>query len=370
MNQSSHAALWQKLLSNGLVNGEEPEVTQGGSPWYVRVMLGIAGWVGALFLLGSVFGGLALLLLTSSVPAVGALGVIACFLAVIIYRSTKQNDFAEQFAFAVSLAGQALLVFSILSGLDLFRNTNEFVSQVQLVAMLSAVLQLVLFLLVPNYLHRIWSALIGVGAVVFLLNQFGLYPFTLSLVLAAAVAVWLQEFRWVKHGEMLRALGYSLVIVSIFHLLTQNYFWEGGRFWQNIFGIEPLGGQTGELLASLALGLVLIVLVLTLLKRGAVALTNRIGIASLVLAVLVALIGVYAPGITVGLVIVLLGFSQGNTILTGLGLVTVVVFVSQFYYLLHLTLLEKSVLLVVSGLGLLAVRQVLRHFWPKEISNA
>lgn len=365
----SSQLLWQKLLLNGFVSGEEPSVSQENAPWYVRVMLGIAGWVGALFLLGAVFGGFFWLLAISS-PAAAVLGVAACFVSVLIYRLAKKNDFAEQFAFAVSLAGQGVLVFSVLSGLDFFLNSNKFFGQVQLTAMLLVVLQVVLFLLVPNYLHRMWSALIGIGSAVFLLNQFGLYPFTLALVLAAATVVWLQEFRWVKYGEMLRAVGYSLVIVCISHLLTQNYFWEEGRLWQNVFGVEPLGGEMGELLASLALGAVLIALVFTLLNRAAIALTSRVGIAALVLVILVVLIGVHAPGITVGLVIVLLGFSQGNSALTGLGLVTVVVFVSQFYYLLHMTLLEKSVVLFVSGLGLLAVRQVLKYVWPKGAPHA
>ena len=368
MKQSSHAILWQTLLSNGLVSGEEPEVNDDASPWYVRTMLGIAGWIGALILLGALFGGFALLM--DSSLAAGVLGAGTCLVAVVIYRVTKQNDFAEQFAFAVSLAGQALLVYSILSGLNLFNNTEAFISKVRQVALVLVVLQSVLFLLVPNYLHRTWSALVGVGAAVFLLNQYGLYPFTLALTLAAATALWLQEFYWTKHGEMLRSLGYALVIVSISHLLTQNHFWDDGRFWQNVFGIRPLGGGAGELLATLCLGLVLIGLVLTLLKRGGQALTSRVSIASLILAALVALIGTQAPGITVGLVIILLGYSRGNNILTGLGLVTLVVFVSQFYYLLHLTLLEKSVVLFVSGLALLVVRQVLKHFWPKGVSNA
>lgn len=368
MKKSSHSLLWQKLLTQGLVTGEEPEFNDDTAPWYVRTMLGIAGWVGAILLLGALFGGFALL--TDSAVVAGMLGAGACLVAVIIYRATHHNDFAKQFAFAVSLAGQALLVYSILKGLNLFQDTEAFISRVRQVAMVLVVLQTILFLVVPNILHRTWSALIGVGAAVFLLNQYGLYPFTLAITLAAGTMLWLQEFHWAKYGEMLRALGYSLIIVSISHLLTQNHFWDDGRFWQNVFGIQSLGGAVGEWLASLCLGVILIALVFVLLKRGEIALGSSISIASLVLAVLVTLIGLQAPGITVGIVVVLLGYSRGNTILTGLGLVTLVVFISQFYYLLHLTLLQKSILLFGSGLVLLAVRQVLKHFWPKGAADA
>lgn len=366
--KQTHAILWQSLIAKGLVTGEEPEVSQVAAPWYVRTMLGIAGWVGALFLLGALFGGL--LFIAESAVASGALGLAACVAAVVIYRTTQQNDFAEQFAFAVSLAGQGLLVYSILRGFNFFSDAYAFIEQIRLLALVSVGLQAVLFILVPNYLHRVWSALMGIGAAVFLLNQYGVYPFTLVLLLAASTTLWLQEFRWAKYGEMVRALGYSLVLISISHLLTQNHFWDDGRFWQNAFGIQPLGGVLGEVISSFCLGLVLVALVYTLLKRGGIALASRISIASFVLAALVGLMGLKAPGITVGLIFVVLGFSQGNNILTGLGLVTLVAFVSQFYYLLHLTLLYKSIVLVASGLALLVVRQVLKHYWPKEQSHA
>ena len=45
------AALWARLSADGLVEGEMPEPGRPASPWYVRTMLGIAGWIGALFLL-------------------------------------------------------------------------------------------------------------------------------------------------------------------------------------------------------------------------------------------------------------------------------------------------------------------------------
>ena len=50
------AALWQKLADSGIVQGEPPQASARAS-WPVRVMLGIAGWIGALCLL--VFAGLA-----------------------------------------------------------------------------------------------------------------------------------------------------------------------------------------------------------------------------------------------------------------------------------------------------------------------
>ena len=59
MTAASRAELWQRLTDAGLANGPLPERSGSVSPWFVRAMLGIAGWIGALFLLGFVGVGLA-----------------------------------------------------------------------------------------------------------------------------------------------------------------------------------------------------------------------------------------------------------------------------------------------------------------------
>ena len=58
------ATVWQRLLEAKLVEGEMPVIDQTQSltqPWYIRVMLGFSGWLGALFLMGfvGIFMGLA-----------------------------------------------------------------------------------------------------------------------------------------------------------------------------------------------------------------------------------------------------------------------------------------------------------------------
>lgn len=369
MKQSSTMKLWNTLLSHQLVQDAEPPETEDNAPWYVRTMLGIAGWVGAIFLLSALFSGFALVM--DSVVAATVMGIAACSLAVVMYRAVKHNDFTEQFAFAVSLAGQSLLIYSAMRGLNLFDSVKDFVYQVRWVALILVALHTVLFLLVPNYLHRVWSAVIGVGSLAFLSNQYGLFPFTLVLLMAGASVVWLKEFHWARFGEQSRALGYALVLVSVAHLLTQNYFWNEGHFWQEVFGIRALGGEWGEWLSGLLLGVVLVAVVVVLLQRERLSLSGRVGIAAIGLAIVFGLIGAQAPGITIGVTLVLLGFAHGNNVITGIGLVTVVAFVSQFYYLLHLTLLYKSILLFFSGIGLLLVRQVLHRLWPRvEQSDA
>ncbi len=369
MTPRHETILWRSLSEKGLVAGDEPAQTEGNAPWYVRTMLGIAGWVGALFMLGAVFSGIAMLF--DSAVAAGVLGLIACILAVIIYRSLRNNDFMAQFGFAISLAGQGLLVFSTIQGLQLFKNEDAFSQKINLLAMILVGLQSILFLMIPNYLHRIWSGVIGIAALTFLLSELGLYPFTLFLLLAAAATIWLQEFTWAKHGSKVQALGYSFVFVCFAHLITQNKTLGFNRFWGELFGVSPLGGALGITLSSLALGIVLLAVVLVLIKRAKLSVISGKGIAVILLAILIAVIGIKAPGITIGLVFVLLGHAHGNKVLTGIGLVTLIAFLSQFYYQLDLTLLQKSLVLFFSGAALIIVRQLMHYFWPKvESKNA
>jgi hypothetical protein len=104
MNTITTPQMWQHLRNHGLVDGDMPESSGSASPWYVRVMLGVAGWIGALFLLG--FVGAAFAFVMKSMAAAMILGVLCCAVAFSIFRIARENDFASQFGLALSLTGQ------------------------------------------------------------------------------------------------------------------------------------------------------------------------------------------------------------------------------------------------------------------------
>lgn len=355
--------LWQQLQQQGLVKGVEPIVDNGDAPWYVRTMLAIAGWFGALFLLGAVFSVIGLWL--ESALTAGVLGLVSCLMAVLIYRMAKLNDFMAQFAFAVSLVGQSLLVFSILSELDVFEGGDSLAERFHVLSIITVLLQTLLFFFISNYLHRMWSALLVTVSLMYLMNLYGLYPFTLSILLAAGIALWLQEFKWVTLGNKLTTPAYALVFVSLFLLCCETFYGSQSYFLRDIFGVKEVSPMMSETVFPLSLGGVLVGLVLVLLKRSGTSWFTGVGFAAILFSVLVAGLGLYVPGVTVGIVLVLMGFAHSNRVLIGSGLVTLVVFVFQFYYQLDLTLLSKSGLLVASGFGLWLIRYVMLYCWPK-----
>ncbi|NLY64998.1 MAG: DUF4401 domain-containing protein [Alcaligenaceae bacterium] len=67
-------------------------------------------------------------------------------------------------------------------------------------------------------------------------------------------------------------------------------------------------------------------------------------------------------GITYSLILVLLAYPCRDRVLAGLGVLGLIIFMGLFYYQLQLSLLNKALLLLVTGLVLLAIAIALRHY--------
>jgi len=76
MSAAEVQALWLRLREAGLVEGEAPPPGAAPTPWFVRAMLGVAGWIGAVFLL--LFVGLAFESVVDSAAASFVVGLAAC----------------------------------------------------------------------------------------------------------------------------------------------------------------------------------------------------------------------------------------------------------------------------------------------------
>ncbi len=354
MNNTEPQKLWTQLMDAGLAAGEFPAVSDAITPWYIRTMLGIAGWIGALFLLGFVGAGFAFVM--KSVAASLLLGAMLCAAAAILFRVRPGNDFASQFAFALSLAGQAL----ILAGL-----AQEWRSHFTTIALVMAAVEAALFLLIPNFLHRVWAASSGIYAALLVLYDFGLHAYTLALLLAVFASVWLNEFSHPRKASLFRALGYGLTLVALLKLLTTGVYGMGMWLGGHHAALALPGGALGPWIGAGLIGVVLLTTVQILLSREGVAATSGPGRAALAAAAILALISLKAPGIGLTVTILLVGHAHGNRVLAGLGMLGLLAYLSHYYYTLDFTLLEKSALMASSGIALLAARLVLNYAWPE-----
>jgi hypothetical protein len=234
-------------------------------------------------------------------------------------------------------------------------------------ALAVAVQQAALFALIPNSVHRIWTAWSGAYAAVFALGGMGLAAYAPASLTAGFLLVWLREFEHPRGGELLRAGGYGLAIAAVQTAvmhgpLTHALLWGGGQ------GAER---QFHAWAGAFACSAVLLWAALALLRREGVALASGPGRIALAGAAILALVSLKAPGIAPATAILVIGYANGNRLLAGLGVAALIGYLSHYYYSLQATLLEKSALLAGAGLALLLARLALHRWWPgKEAGDA
>ncbi|MCW8932292.1 MAG: DUF4401 domain-containing protein [Gammaproteobacteria bacterium] len=339
--------LWSLLKDANLVKGEIPETPTIDSPWYVKVILAFSGWLAAVFLLGFIAVGLTVIIENS-----GASIIVGGLMVAAAYKLLQQpkNEFFEHLALAASLAGQCLFIWGVF----------ESVRNHQTIWFTVAVIQLPLAIFMPNYVHRVFSAFFAAFSFSMGLAEIGIPYIFSGLMLMLVSWVWLNEFKYSQHIKKLQAIGYGLVLALI-QIKGSALFSHGGIGWyssrqQSEFSIQP---WMGEVLAGVAL----VYVVLRLLQRQKHHLSDRLSIiiivASIIASIVLSLVSMEANGITVGLVIIILGFAASNRILLGLGVASLLFYISSYYYLLDYTLLEKSQTLFFIGLALLIIRWIL-----------
>ncbi len=354
MSDLSLEQLWSRLVEQKLADGEMTPLPNAQSPWFVRVMLGFAGWIGALFLLG--FVGASLSFVIRSASAAMVVGAFVCIGAAVIFRAASEKDFAVQFGLATSFAGQALFIFGFMETFHL-RNGMSYVSIMIFEAVLAAV--------VANEIHRAATAFAAAISLSFSLWWYGIPSLAPALVTAALAVVWLHEFPWAGRRVVLRPIGYSLVLAALF--CNGLLFMHGYSFLLRHGGVQsPILARLSWWTGVLTVSAVFLYTVFRLAEREGFGIKDRLTQTALVAALALAVVSYKAPGIATGLVIVLLGFANANRVLTGLGVFFLISYLSLFYYQLQATLLTKSISLIATGFVLLVARFVLGRFRSPE----
>jgi len=343
--------VWSLLLQKGLVQGSSPAIEQIESPWYVKALLAFSGWLAALFLLGFIGVGLAFIMRDHIASFV--IGMMMIGSAFAMLRMPK-SAFFEHLALAISLAGQALIAFAIF---DIFKQDDE------VAWLLIAILQAPLVAIMPNFLHRVFSSLFAALAFSMALSSVGA-PYVFSgVVIFVASWLWLNEFQYPKDMERIKAIGYGLVLALIQLKGTALFGFSGisqrAVNKQSELFIQP---WMGELLASLAL----LYVVWQLLQRYGHTVSESFSMTVLFGTLVICAASMEATGISAGLVIILLGFSCGNRVLMGLGIASLLFYISSYYYLLDVTLLHKAGTLLCVGLALLSMRWFMLHITARK----
>jgi hypothetical protein len=365
--REAREALWRRLAEAGCASGDPPVDAQDlgvASPWYIRLMFVAAGWLAAgclfaFFVLGfdltwNIFSHAD----RSEEAALGVLlGLLVCAASVALYRRGGRNAFARQFAFALSLAGTGLVAWSMVMDTRFLREDDLFLSIGCLLALLFAV--------IPDFTHRVWASGAGSAALAcgVLLHRYHGFPPAEMLWLAglfclAMTGLWLAASKYPRQNALLCGGAYGLTLAFLAFAAWAN-FMPGFRHagFVSVYAWAVCGG-----LAFLWAALVL-------LKQEGVDFRARSGAALLSLALLLALINLKLTCLAPCLILLLLGYGQGNRVLTGLGVVALLAYLNFYYYTLAATLLQKSLYMAAAGAALLAARFVLLRLWPEDAAE-
>ncbi|MEJ6656041.1 MAG: DUF4401 domain-containing protein [Pseudomonas sp.] len=341
MNTPWKQALLNELLQQQVIQSDGYAALQleEGAPWYVMLLSAIAAWFAAMMLLG------AWITMTdaSPLPSLFA-GAILLLSAIRLLRGS--GAFVVQLGLALSLLGQAMLVFVIIE-LDLHTGANE-----RIPALLALVLSGGMLMARAGSAHRFFCALIAMVSLAVLVGNNPLLAVYGVLLAALAVCLWLGRARWAatRRAAVLRAVsGAATLLALALGVFGQPYAHAASWFGSvaadavHLRWLYPAGAA------------VLLLATLVWLMRG-VQQSIRLGALAGIL-ILIALC-VQTPGLLIGAALWLAVFHACDRlwcVLVGAG---VALYLGDLYYSLHITLLAKSMLLAASGLLLLVLRRV------------
>lgn len=352
-------ALRLTLQSAGLlVKEQSPELHLAESPWYVKALLGLSGWLAALCLL--IFFGFWLQSLLLNVSVSLTIGSALIVTAIVILRLPK-NEFYEHLGFAASLTGQGLLL------LALTHYTDGLNKQLYLPIVF---VQIALIVLIPSYTHRVYSSFIATVALTLFMMSVGYLWIFKIIVLLSMCWLWLNEFHYPKHMKMIQAVGYGLILSEI--MFTNMY----ALFFFNILGqLIPAASQFDAWLSpwmhAIPATLAMLFIARQQLKQLGHSLSQPVSLILLALIVALNALSLQIDHLGIGLLILLLGCAGSNRILIGLGIFTLLSTVMSYYYFLETTLLVKSQILFISGLTLLVFRWIIQRlsYKPMELKD-
>lgn len=366
--ECSWQKLWQRLQDQGLMPQTTPlpDMKAPHSPWYVRMLLALGGWLAAIlficFLAFLVFE--TLQLMTTHEEA----GIFTASLPVLLLGRImlkKDTIFSRHFGFALAITGTAGISISMFLTLN---------SPTAICFLLALLLGMVSYLMKhPPYTFL--AATIGAAVVAFGISS--LVVEELAFWQAGSVGNVLYYLPFVWWAAVSLALAWFCLHEKSWRGKTvsrNTEAWFFGAYtgmlagqisslgvWQYfMLPSAVLGGTYGMGLGA-ALGISYLAVFLSRGRRDMARVGVLLGAAaSFVLAW-------YLPGAALALLGLALARQMANTVMQGFVLVFLLIYMIFYYYTLNVPFAAKSLYLTTSGLALLLLALGLR-IWSAKIT--
>jgi len=317
----------------------ETTTSPASTPWYVRVLLGISAWVSAILISIGIF---AITGIEDSLVIFGLVFIGACF----YLKKNSTSVFLSQLAFAGSAVGQVSLAVGI---------GNIFDSML-VVATIMLVVEILLLLIFPDLVHKIISTVLAVIAVkVILVDLEVQYLESILIIIANGFALYIWNKKDWHNEQMQTAIRYALP-VSVFVLL-----------WLDFQSFNKLGfEETLKMIMGLANVGLIAYQAHNVMKELHIDIKTWLGVAIASTLLILLIPSVTVPALLIALLYVIVAIQYRNKLLLGLAILGFIISLSYFYYSLEITLLEKSILMSVTG-GLLLIVRTAYLFFRKKI---
>ena len=328
------------------------------SPWFIQVFFGFSGFLASLFFIGF----LTLLLqntgVLDSAIANFSIGMLLNVGGFVLFKSqiTRRSMFLNSLAFTLSVAGQAYVMYALVSG-DIEHPFGIW---------LFLFIQSALIFIMPNFMYRLLSSLVALGCTVYLLNYYHLPEVSLGLLALIAIVSNLQRYRLLQltsikwraaFFDTIRAVAYAsalmLLCVSVYFIAA-----EYGNSFGNSDGYN-VAFSYNYYLAQGLLTLASLYAVYLILKRYGVKLLSAAGLLIGGAIVLLGIISIYVSGLLATSLIIIIAVANSQRVMLGLGITALVSYIFWYYYQLDTSLLVKSTSMLLIGIALLLIRWLL-----------
>ena len=339
------------------------------TPWFIHLFFGFSGVVSSVFLVGFLT-----LLLTqigifehAGLQLIIGIALSAVAFAAFTHKKTRQNTFWNSLAFAISGAGQMYLLFA------LFSSALTDLSKIWLFVLL----QIIMTLIMPNFVYRLLSSMAALGGLVYLLNFYQLPELSMGLLALITIMANVQRYpllsrlsaqRKITKGQITafnisKALSYASAIILLgisVYLISAEY----GRSFIN-------DGQAFSYNYILAQGLLILASLYAtylILKRYHIAPLAKPSLIIMSIVIILGILSVYVSGLLATSLVIAIAFANSQRVLLGLGVVALVSYIFWYYYQLDTSLLIKSGSMLIIGLVVLLLRELLKRLSsPKAV---
>ena len=354
-------------VSDKLLNSAASEAR---SPWFISLLFGMSGLLASLFFIGF----LTLLLdntgLLDSTLAVLIIGAILSGIGGFLFYNarSRHSPFWNSLAFAITLAGQGYIAYALLA--------SEITEPLNIGLLL--LVQLLMTVVIANFIYRLLSATLALSCLFYLLNYYHLSEISLGLLALITSLTHLQRYRlaaFIAHKwrmnalEIINAIGYAsasvLLNISVYFIAAE--YGNSLDSYGEAFSYNYYLAQGLLTLASLYAAYII-------LKRYHIKLLSAAGLLISAAIVLLGIMSIYVSGLLATSLIIIIATANSQRVLLGLGIIALVGYIFWYYYQLDTSLLVKSASMLVIGIALLLLHWVLikgyfAHIKPSANDN-